>query len=633
MIDDTVRAEIVEIIPIYLKKTSSEPIQDRVRELVTLMAGFVTEETVDELSELEWPLIQLDRLNYYPLDHFQLLMFYYRMHAEANLTQVWEALKEWRRKSPYDDNNPHVKALGTVIPEDIARKPAEKPFFSRASAQPAFPTGYGPPRSPEPEGPHPRIPKPSNYGSPIELTSLPARRYGTREVTVPKNTSRAPPPPNTPPQPFRTPPFDSRGRRRQDSTSTDDYRPRTPEEQLPPQRPPTPPTPPRTPSPIPVRGQGPRGPRGYRGPRGHGGPPGPPGANAVAGGQNPQNQGIRFDDKFKTSQIPSWNGDKQAIIPWISKMNDLARLGPAIYNSLGRWVPTRLEDEAATWWMSLSPDIKATTATWREYYNLMERDWMTLEWFSDEQARALRMGFRDKANPEESPRAYIARKAMHLEFTLGGAVNEQAVINYIMEKAPKEWGIILNIGEVMTVDELKIRANREEGQLLRANRQKDDLSGIKKEIAELSRKLNGNGGPKPYRTSTHSAEVETTEVEVHFAGRGDKPRNPFPQTKNRIIKPLFPKRDDIRSEGKTPGEKGAGPCQMCSSLNHWDKDCPHFKEGREIQKKQREQNLNKYRAKVHAIESLEPFSDEETKVPEQEDEESKNDSSSDSDSD
>ena len=178
-----------------------------------------------------------------------------------------------------------------------------------------------------------------------------------------------------------------------------------------------------------------------------------------------------------------------------------------------------------------------------------------------------------------------------------GQANEGTIINYIMDKVPKDWGIILNIGQITTLAELKIAVNREEQNLLRGFGQKDEISKLREEMKSI-RQAMGNGNR--FRPQAHAAEAEeiteeAPEPEAHFASNDPKTA--------RVITPMFPPQNWVKSKGQTPGDKGKGGCRFCSSMNHWDNDCPKKREGVELEKKKKLEKLNTYKAKVHALEA------------------------------
>jgi hypothetical protein len=321
------------------------------------------------------------------------------------------------------------------------------------------------------------------------------------------------------------------------------------------------------------------------------------------------------------TSISEWSGDRDLLIEWIMEMNDLSRISMPIYNSLGRWVPFRLTLEAKTWWTALPTAIKAATITWDDFYNLLDTHWMTVEWFSAQQKRGLQMGFRDKSNADETPRNYVTRKAMILQFVMGQNVNEGTIINYILDRAPKDWAVILNIGEVTTLAELHQRISREEQSLMRGLGHNNEITKLKNDIQDIKNRLYRNTGNKPAAHIVEVGESEedhTHEAEAHFGGSSPLSK---PGQKRELKFPApFPKQDWKKSTGRTPADLGKGPCRHCSSLNHWDKDCPKAEEGKKIEAARKA----KYQAKVLAIEALDEIDDS---VNEQT-EESKNDQSS-----
>jgi len=66
-----------------------------------------------------------------------------------------------------------------------------------------------------------------------------------------------------------------------------------------------------------------------------------------------ESRGLHFEDKLKLSNVPTWNGNTDTIILWLSKVNNLAQYSKKIHDQLGSIVPWRLEGVAENWYWSL----------------------------------------------------------------------------------------------------------------------------------------------------------------------------------------------------------------------------------------------------------------------------------------
>jgi hypothetical protein len=580
---------IISTFPMKFEYRGSDKLEDRFTELRAQMTGIISEDLWNNLNATNWRMLKPPRQDSYTTKEFQAYGFYYRQQIENSIAKLWEAMKDWKKKDPYNGGNPLVIASDPFI---------ISPTYGRQQA---------------------------TSTQPITKFEEMLKRRGTTPRIHTRQHTMAPPPINTPPKkpvspvssvgdarkkregsPVRVPDYlnwrgmQRPGYRNQEGMAVPNRPPhdRTPHQPLPGNQggggaPPSPSSPstPGGPTPV-VPGQGPRGPRGHRGHHGPPGPPGPIGPQGQGGGLNNRDPTEPiFEVKIKRQDLPEWNGDKNQIIEWIAKVEDLARMSNSINQQMGRWLPTRFTDEAETWWISLENITKEATRTWRDLYNLFTRDWMTVEWFNDQQARGLRMGFRDRDHPDETPRNYVTRKTQILLFTMGQNVNEGTIINEILNKAPKDWMTILNSGEITTLEELKIRVNREEGRLLRGLTSRSELDRIKADLAELKKNMNGNR----YKTTAHIAEAEEShEVETLIAERPQEPK-----------KYAFPPMNWKKSTDKSPKSEGKRGCRHCSSLEHWDNDCPKAEQGKELEKKKRLERLNNYKAKVHMLEAEE----------------------------
>jgi len=76
--------------------------------------------------------------------------------------------------------------------------------------------------------------------------------------------------------------------------------------------------------------------------------------------------------------------------------------------------------------------------------------------------------------------------------------------------------------------------------------------------------------------------ARTFEAETNFVNRKKPPfKKKFTGNPVNFSQYKYPQNDNIKSSGKTPGEKGCCGCQHCRSKNHWDFDHIFKKEDHE----------------------------------------------------
>ncbi|KIY61400.1 hypothetical protein CYLTODRAFT_320961, partial [Cylindrobasidium torrendii FP15055 ss-10] len=141
--------------------------------------------------------------------------------------------------------------------------------------------------------------------------------------------------------------------------------------------------------------------------------------------------------------VPTWDGNEDAIVRWLIKVDDIARMGEDVAVRLGTWVPKRLTDDAEAWYYSLPRNVRNTAEeAWESLRSTITDYWMNRKWWEKQKKRARTAHYREQGHSNETPAQYFIRKAdlLNVAFDL----DDSETISEIMSGAPDAWETILN---------------------------------------------------------------------------------------------------------------------------------------------------------------------------------------------
>jgi hypothetical protein len=118
-------------------------------------------------------------------------------------------------------------------------------------------------------------------------------------------------------------------------------------------------------------------------------------------GTNPfaTNIAPQFDLRLKFDVVPTWNGDLDTLLRWLTKLNDLSKDSPQVYQQLGRVVPKRLEGAAETWYWSLPENYRSSIElNWGTLRTAITGFYMTHRWLDQMKSKASKAKYRDSAH-------------------------------------------------------------------------------------------------------------------------------------------------------------------------------------------------------------------------------------------
>jgi hypothetical protein len=241
-----------------------------------------------------------------------------------------------------------------------------------------------------------------------------------------------------------------------------------------------------------------------------------------------------FETKFKTTDVPEWDGNPDTLAKWIRKVSQLADRSPYMFKQLGTLVPQRLTHSAETWYWSLPADRRQKAEkNWQTIRDYVKGYYMTRSWLDKQKARANRASYRDSTHPRETPSEYYIRKYELLMLVYN--LSETELIMEIMNGAPSSWVSILNPHLYDDVTDFQSAIRYHEENLMR-------MDGMRE--PPESRRYFFKPKDTPLTSRTHL---------VGSSGRLDPPK--------------FPK-DDSNVSKRTPESIGARPCRHCGSGKH-----------------------------------------------------------------
>ncbi|KAI5892345.1 uncharacterized protein SCHCODRAFT_01094336 [Schizophyllum commune H4-8] len=348
--------------------------------------------------------------------------------------------------------------------------------------------------------------------------------------------------------------------------------------------------------------------RSHRG--GGGGPPGDPpgGSQGSAAVGNPRapygNTAPTIHPVLKSSNVPSWDGNRATAISYFWKINQLARSGGYLPEALGFWLWQKLVEGSSVelWYMTVSDDTKdwmQTNAT--QWIQGVVDVFLGRRWVNQIASEFKQQGFREGHKYRfESPQDYISRRLMHARFLGYSKKGLYEEVQLVIERIPSHWHHMLSTSTVRNADELKERAIEFEAELM-ADHQHDS-GDIEASVSSVLRKM----GITP---STRSSQPRSSFKRVAFSAEPGKRDDEEPPALTAVSdaeesgesssegeqepweeilataysvvqrrppasdkKYPFERRNNVRTSAKKPPP---APCFACGSPYHWNRECPH----------------------------------------------------------
>ncbi|GJE92997.1 hypothetical protein PsYK624_091560 [Phanerochaete sordida] len=371
------------------------------------------------------------------------------------------------------------------------------------------------------------------------------------------------------------------------------------------------------------RGQRPGGRGGGGGQGGGGAPPDPPppagtgtqdsedGRRPIARAADQEARDLpaaltpRIEPKLRMDDLPSWGGEDDTAIDYFVKIHELASLGGSMPEQLGLylWTKFRRNSEIEGWWLTL-PD---TRKTWMRGHYLrflqgIRDDWLGKDWNFLQIQLYREMRFRQPGHTTESPVAFVRRRLTHsciLEMIpkdQNGEIPADKEVHEVLRILPVSWTSMLDKGQLSDTAVLQQEVKRLSKELVHVweRGSEGDDAAVERRVLKLLDKLEVSIPKDPRRRfgSFHKSKPRQVMIAEGAGGERsdgadeaeDVPEGPLAEAfalvkANNRFTPLEPKgrfapRDDV----KTSLRKPPGPCRICTSQHHWDKECPHYKQ-------------------------------------------------------
>ncbi|KAH6903972.1 hypothetical protein BKA70DRAFT_1432929 [Coprinopsis sp. MPI-PUGE-AT-0042] len=260
---------------------------------------------------------------------------------------------------------------------------------------------------------------------------------------------------------------------------------------------------------------------------------------------------MQFDYKLKVDTIPTWDGNLDTLVRWMSKVNRLSNKSPLLHQQLGALVPSRLTGNAEVWYYSLPLLTRDRyEEDWTNMKNGIAAYYMNRSFTEKQKIKANKAHYRDYSHSRETPSEYFIRKVELLQFSYNYSDSE--TISEIMAGAPTLWTSILtpHLYDDLVAFQQALKFHEET--LLRLDSTPTHGNPFIRNRDDAPRSRN------PYH------QAPNFKAQTKLVGASDK-----------IKPPMYPKDDQNMSKRGIPADKGFRPCRHCGSGNHWDDECKY----------------------------------------------------------
>ncbi|KAJ7982893.1 hypothetical protein DFH06DRAFT_1266550 [Mycena polygramma] len=301
-----------------------------------------------------------------------------------------------------------------------------------------------------------------------------------------------------------------------------------------------------------------------------------------------------IDVKLKLADLPTWDGNHETAVKYFFEVAQKANLGGTIPELLGQWLGMRLKEgsEVQEWYAGLPGDIQAESRRhYITYLQVIKEHYLGRPWQRRMNREYELQRFRQKGFEDEKPRAYIGRRIMWTRMLVATDDGGPGEVYHIMEKAPVSWGPILILENIRSTLNLYSKVVEHEAALIHSARSEHSKGTITTDNLGAALRALGFEKPKYTPRQAHytsggggatNADSQSDPVEEEKGGETQVEDAVFRQVyttlKARTCPPPpggypFPKNDHVVTKlGKPP----PGPCRLCGSEKHWNRECPNY---------------------------------------------------------
>ncbi|KAJ7162011.1 hypothetical protein C8R46DRAFT_1222145 [Mycena filopes] len=308
-----------------------------------------------------------------------------------------------------------------------------------------------------------------------------------------------------------------------------------------------------------------------------------------------------IEPKVKIESLPEWDGNHDTGIDYFWDVGQIANLLGWLPKALGFWLPSRLKKDSQVqlWFSTLPAERQAEMRShYLVYLQTIKDSYLGKKWQLKMNLQFEVQSFRQEGHEKESPQKFLGRRTRFLRLLAktdeGGAME----VFQIMQKAPISWSTILVLENIKTSEELYSRVNKHEEALVEVFRRSapgtdtltvHNLSSTLKRLGFVQNQGAVATSSRPWKRA-NLTEAEGDDVEEASRGKaeaeeglGQEEGEATIQQAYQVLKKRqrpppkggypFSRNDHVTTKmGKAP----PSPCKVCSSPNHWDRECPDW---------------------------------------------------------
>ncbi|KAI5892231.1 uncharacterized protein SCHCODRAFT_01094335, partial [Schizophyllum commune H4-8] len=176
---------------------------------------------------------------------------------------------------------------------------------------------------------------------------------------------------------------------------------------------------------------------------------------------------------IKSTDIPSWDGDKSTAIEYMATVYELANSGGYLNEAVGFWLWTKLERNSPVWkwYMTLSDALKRNMKrNARQFMSVVQSGYLGTKWIRNLATEFHFNSFREPKHRFETPSQFIYRHILASRALAFAQMNSRQEVKLILSAAPASWSIILVPSSIKSTDVLTNRVLEFEDELSTASR-------------------------------------------------------------------------------------------------------------------------------------------------------------------
>ncbi|KAJ7740965.1 hypothetical protein DFH07DRAFT_699284, partial [Mycena maculata] len=305
----------------------------------------------------------------------------------------------------------------------------------------------------------------------------------------------------------------------------------------------------------------------------------------------------QLNRKLNLERVPEWDGHGKTAIEYLCDMAELVRLSPQMVVDLGA---LKFKGRAASWWRTLPTHVRSYLGqSWEFLLHAIQAHFLNANWLQERRREWEEMQFRQHGHEQEWPLDFLQRRELYHVFLYPDEEDGVQVVDHLLQTAPDVWAGTINSERYPDIFSLMAAVRRYCATLMGNWTTAQHLGNLNNYYPCRS---NHNAHAADLEETDSADEAEREDVEPSpaveetnkdaFVASGFRARTPRPSNRpannsaprasssrqdwpqGKTVKGYeFVKRDDIHSE-RAPAN---GVCYICSSANHFARDCPHYR--------------------------------------------------------